>query len=70
MKTPKGATHIWTEAVENPLPAMYGITTLSYYKKVDDEWWVYSPESGWRKSRNDQQWFDSETEEGIFKEIH
>ncbi len=54
-------THIWKAAFKASWFAQ-----LSEYKKVDGQWWVYSDITGWRKSNNDDEWFDMETKEGYF----
>ena len=65
---PNGATHHWTAA----LPIYHGgivENQLSFYKKVNDEWWVYSNITGWRVSQNPPEWFEEETRLGYFQEI-
>lgn len=72
MNIPEGATHEW-DPKDGPMTLpMFGgsITRLSFYKKIDGVWWVFSDTTGWRKSGNDSQWFEEETKLGFFKEIN
>ena len=67
-KIPEGATHEWTPA-ESGRWAFVTYHQLRYYKKVAEDWWVWSGVTGWRQSGNDLYWFENETEQGFFKEL-
>lgn len=67
-KPPKDATHVWTDAITNPVIA--GCHRLAFYKKSSKgEWAVYSPITGWRLSQNPSEWFEEETKQGFFIKI-
>lgn len=65
---PETATHQWLDALSTPQVATWfgHAERLAYYRDSPGGWEVYSPRYGWRKSDNDQEWFDTETELGYF----
>lgn len=62
------ATHIWSEG---GLRGCWfgGVEALSLYKYVDSEWWVFSSKTGWRKSKNNSNWFSEEQRLGYFRKL-
>jgi hypothetical protein len=66
MNIPEGSTHEWVPDGPDP----HYLTRLRFYKKIADEWWVFSDTTGWRRTLNGSKWFEEETKLGFFKEIN
>lgn len=65
---PKEATHKWTPAED--VPMVDNVFRRIYYRKVGPTWFSYSLDGHWLQSKNDQSWFNAETELGYFVEIN
>lgn len=65
---PKGATHVWTPAVDTPYVQWY-LFRRAFYKRMHGIWWSYTVDEQWVQSRNDIEWFNTEREQGYFVTI-
>lgn len=64
MSIPKGTTHIWTPALEQPFVGP--IFRRAYYKLAHGMWLCYTINGEWVGSMNTDQWFKEEKQLGYF----
>ena len=64
---PAGTTHVWTCAVDKPW--IQWVFRRAYYKRAHGMWFSYSLNNEWVPSSNDDEWFNTEKENGYFVTI-